>query len=172
MPKISKSRQFIQRSFKWGTAVLHNKSAFALIIFIAAGVAGLVSDFGLGAWRGWKDAHTLTHFFFGLGFPFYWVTIFSSERKANRRSWQIAFDNNVSRHLGDGFWVGVSVTVVWSLWNEIIVYWVYNPGHPADWNHWVADHVGIMASYAILKAISRSNPGSSLPSMVSNQAAK
>jgi len=133
----------------------HNKSAFALNIFIAAGVAGLVSDFGLGAWWGWKDAHTLSHFCFGLGFPLFWVAIVSVKRKTYRKPWQIVFDDKVIRRLGDGFLLGVAITAIWSLWNEIIVYRVYNPAHSADWHHWFADQVGIITAYATLQVIKR-----------------
>lgn len=150
----------------------HNKSALAFCVFLAAGIAGLISDLGLGAWWGWKDAHTLSHFFYGLGFPFFWVTIFSTKRKTNRKNWQIAFDNNVVRHLGNGFWFGVAITAGWSLWNEIIVYLVYNPGHTADWHHWVADQVGIITAYTVFKAMTRSFAGSPLPTAVAAQAVK
>lgn len=133
----------------------HNKSALAFCIFYTAGVAGLLSDFGLGAWWGWKDAHTLSHFCFGLGFPLLWVAFCSIERKENRKAWQIAFDDKVARRLGDGFWLGVAITAVWSLWNEIIVYQVYNPVHPADWHHWFADQMGIITAYAVLQGLTR-----------------
>jgi hypothetical protein len=133
----------------------HNKSALAFCIFLFAGVAGLVSDLGLGAWLGWKDAHTLSHFCFGLGFPLLWVAICSAKRKANRKAWQIAFDDKVMRRLGDGFWLGVAITAGWSLWNEIIVYQVYNPSHPADWHHWFADHAGLITAYTVFQAITR-----------------
>jgi len=149
-----------------------DKPALAFCIFLAAGVAGLVSDLGLGAWWGWKDAHTLSHFFYGLGFPLFWVAIFSMKRKASRKTWQIAFDNNVFRHLGNGFWFGVAITAGWSLWNEIIVYLVYNPGHATDWHHWVADQVGIITTYAVMKAMTRSFARSPLPAAVATQAVK
>lgn len=135
--------------------MVHWKTTFAFSFFLASAVAGLVSDFGLGAVWGWKDAHTLSHFFFGLGFPLLWVSIFSMERNANRKHWQIAFDDKVFRRLGDGFWVGVAITAGWSLWNEIIVYQVYNSRHSSDWHHWFADQVGIISVYAVHKGMNK-----------------
>jgi hypothetical protein len=133
----------------------YNKSNLAFGVFLAAGIAGLASDFGLGAWRGWKNAHTLSHFFFGLGFPFPWMVIFSANRKANRKIWQVALDDKARHYLGDGFWLGVLITEGWSLWNEIIVYRVRNPAHPSDWHHWLADLAGIAMAYAVFQIIKR-----------------
>lgn len=132
--------------------MFQNKSTIAFSVFVAAGIAGLGSDFVLGAWWGWKDAHTLSHFFFGLGFPHFWVAIFSAERRPNRYGWQISFDNYVAKCFGDGFKLGVAITASWSLWNEVIEYHLYNPVHPADWHHWIADQAGIIAAYAVLQA--------------------
>ena len=131
----------------------HHKSTIAFYIFIAAGIFGLVSDFGLGGWWGWKDAHTLSHFFFGIGFPFFWVSICSVKRRKNRKAWQIAFDGKVMGRLGDGFWLGVAITASWSLYNEIIVYQIYNHVHPSDWHHWLADQAGIITAYVIFNRI-------------------
>lgn len=136
-----------------------SKSTLAFCILLGAGIAGLCSDFGLGAGASWKQAHTLTHFFFGLGFPFYWVGLFSGGLKASAKPWQITINNKITRHLGDGFWLGAAITSIWSTGNEIIVYWIYNPTHGADWHHWAADQIGSFFAYQLCKAISRRNGG-------------
>ena len=125
------------------------KSEAALFIFLTAAVAGLASDFG-GALIGWPHHHTMAHLFFGLGFPFLWVAIFSMKRDAVRAQWQVEFDSKFVRPLGDGFWFGASITAIWSIWNEILVYQIYNPTHGADWHHWMADHIGLLIAYSLL----------------------
>lgn len=130
------------------------KSDAAFSVFLAAAVAGVSVDLG-GAMLGWTQHHTMAHFFFGLGFPFVWVTIFSIKRKEDRAKWQIHFDSKFTSPFGDGFWLGGAITMVWSMWNEILVYRIYNPKHPADWHHWMADHLGLLTGYVLMLAWSR-----------------
>lgn len=130
------------------------KASAAMTAFLAAGVAGGASDIFLGLWLKWSDAHTLAHFCFGLGFPLFWVGLFSVERKV-RWSWQATFDRKFVSRFGDGFWLGAFITAGWSFWNEILVYLICNPTHPADWHHWFADQIGLLVAYQIRNALTR-----------------
>ena len=120
-------------------------------IFVFAGIAGLMADLLLGAWLGWAEAHTLAHYCFGVGFPMFWMALFSLERKTTRWHWQVAIDQYFFRRFCDGFWLGVAITAGWSLWNELLVYLVMNPRHGLDWHHWVADQAGIVTGFLIRK---------------------
>lgn len=131
-----------------------NFSIVSFLIFSLSGLVGLLlGDYYLGAHLGLEHAHTFAHFCFGLGFPFLWVSMFAGGRKAGRQQWQINFDNRFIRPFGCGLWLGVAITALWSVWNEIIVYWLFNPSHSADWHHWGADLGGIAAAFAVFRVL-------------------
>lgn len=126
------------------------KSKIARNIFFLAGCVAVATALVPNQLFEPLGAHTVRHFLFGLGFPFAFVWVFKIKRRSDRREWQASFDRTCVRPFGDGFLLGVGVAMVWSLWNEVIVYWVYNPRHQPDWHHYIADHTGLLVSFLVL----------------------
>lgn len=133
----------------------NNKSIIALCVFSFACIAGLVSDFYWSRWVGWNVAHTFSHFCFGLGFPFIWVVIFSSCPHGDFQTWGQRLYDHVLGWVGDGFWLGVGLTELWSIEHDVFKYPLSNPTHGSDWHHWLADLVGIIVAYRVYRGITK-----------------
>lgn len=136
--------------------VRHNSTLYLYWgIFVAAISAVVVIEYFFGLTAGDRSFYFVHHYFFGVGGPFFFAPFYSTEGSVFRVRKQFP---NVSmfmwRHVfsklaGKGFWVGIAICSMWSIENEILVYWVLNPAHGADWGHWAADGAGMLTAYLI-----------------------
>ena len=126
---------------------------YCLATFVVAAGVAIVNELVFGILFVWNDAHTLSHYLFGLGFPLSWASIFVAPRAEKLHPWQLRLARRCDRHYRKGFLIGAAITGLWSTWNELIVYLVRNPAHPLDWHHWLADFAGIITAFLIYKRL-------------------
>lgn len=128
-----------------------------LATFVIAGGVALLGELLLGIMCGWRHAHTLSHYLFGLGFPLGWAAIFVSPRAERLKSWQVGLASWSDRHYQKGFWIGAAITEIWSTWNELFAYLVLNPSHTLDWHHWIADLSGVVTALIFFQRVTPSS---------------
>ena len=115
-------------------------------------------------WRLSVDRHggyNVYHFLFGLGFPLCVVTqlgVGVPDKPLGEhgyflwlRRWVLAF--HVENIQGLEYRWAIGLAAVWSLWNEVLVYWVLNPTHGADWDHYASDCLGLFVAWLLLKPL-------------------
>ena len=119
--------------------------------FIVAGGVALLNEWFVGIVGGWRHTHTLSHYFFGLGFPLAWASIIVSPRAEKLKGWRVELAGWCDQHYKKGFWIGAAITEIWSIWNELLVYLMRNPSHALDWHHWIADLSGIFTAFLVYR---------------------
>lgn len=129
---------------------------FAGIVLVAL-IVTLVLEWFFQLTAGDRIFYFIDHYLFGVGGPFFFALPCGTggtplpEPKFLPRVSLFLRRYGFEKLGGNGFWVGIIICEAWSIGREILVYWVLNPKHGADWGHWASDLAGMLTAYMIYR---------------------